>query len=160
MMKIINLSKMIFTTKNLLFFTYLLSASCNFSKLSMELLSIDEGIKVDDLISNGFQLAKGVDIPMYFNKNNDTTVVYTFDFDQETLLSKSWSIQFDDLSISDINDLFSYYYLINRGSNIENAIENETYIVYHPYNNQYYDWKYNYTNNYVLITYNYRILDE
>lgn len=83
--------------------------------------------------------------------------MYTFDFDQETLLSKSWSIRFDDLSISDINNLFSYYYLINRGSNIEEAIEDEIYIVYHPYNNQYYGWKYSYTNDYVLITYKYII---
>lgn len=58
------------------------------------------------LLNEGFEVVQGADIPMFYKKIKDTTVVFTFDFDSNNLLSKAWTVPYNDLG--DLDCLTSY----------------------------------------------------
>lgn len=142
--------------KSILILT-MLASSCSLTRLDSRIFSIDDPVDAKYLVKNGFNKADGVDIPTYYTENNDTTVVYTFDFDNKTLLTKSWVVHFDKISIKVIEDLFAKYNVTSTVVSFRESREYKTYILYSPSYNQYYDWRYDSKENTIRINYKYPI---
>lgn len=127
-----------------IFLTMIHLASCDNQKINLQLFVPVFDVTSDELINEGFVRVKGADIPMYQKVNSDTTIIFTFDFEQDQILSEEWVITFSNPDSSNISQFFSDNFLPRSSfyqflENKEN-IDSRNYIE-HPYFNQVYEIK-------------------
>ncbi len=111
-----------------------------------------------DLLKDKFKRVPDVDIPTYYKVNEDTTVIYTFNFEGQELFTKSWRIKVEDSDSVALSKFFRKYQLpaIYQEQFFNNSGEKRRKnLVYNYLYNQVYEFDFDSINREIIVHYFY-----